>query len=149
MGRWSTLVLGPQRERAGEGSRIDSAARVELRLCFGAVPCCVASLRMRRIFSPPKSSLSRAPLYVTGYVRLPRLCATSAYARDTARRRVYTHVRRKSNESWVYWSGADGGSATARNQNFNSTPVAELGDGGWSLVEGVRDARLFEENNYW
>lgn len=43
---------------------IDSAARVELRLCFRAVPCCVPSLRMRRgrIFSSPKSSLSRARL---------------------------------------------------------------------------------------
>ena len=56
--RWSTLVLGSQGECAGEGSRIDSAARVELRLCFGAVLCCVASLRMRRISSCPKLSLS-------------------------------------------------------------------------------------------
>lgn len=45
------------RQRAGEGSWIDSAARVELRLCFGAVLCYVAPLHMRRIFSNPKSPL--------------------------------------------------------------------------------------------
>ena len=72
--RWSTLVLGSQGECAGEGSRIDSAARVELRLCFGAVLCCVASLRMRRISSCPKLSLSLSSLSLLS----ARLCVSAS-----------------------------------------------------------------------
>lgn len=84
--------------------RIDSAARVELRLCFGAVLCCVASLRMRRIFSCPKSSLSSVRLCVSGSVHVPvELRLRVRYHADM---RV-PHVRRKSNGTWDYWMGRD------------------------------------------
>lgn len=88
-----------RRERAGEGSRIDSAARVELRLCFGAVPCYVPSLRMRRISSLAQSRLFASPCACVSVCL--RLCApycvyTIDYVRDiTPRTCVHTRAAKE------------------------------------------------------
>lgn len=84
-----------ERERAGEGSRIDSAARVELRLCFGGrttplctllslYVCAVSTLLCPKVclFAAPHSPFSATFLCVHAELR----------ARYPSPRRVYTYT---------------------------------------------------------
>lgn len=101
--------------------RIDSAARVELRLCFGAVLCCVASLRMRRISSCPKSSLSLVRLCV-----FPVPCTSlynSGYVYDTTPTCVYhTCGERATKVRIIGWDGTKNRSRK-KISNFNLSIV--------------------------